>query len=141
MKKNFFTIPFFISLFFLNTGFFFKPKLRAFYCGDYNQLIKSNQELLKQDQELFIFDKKGKSYQYDYFSNSVYPDQLKVASGVEFKLKKSYIKGSKFYVDYNLSVNSFTGSAEMVLDFDRKYIRGSIDMAGMVQPMPGNNCK
>ena len=54
---------------------------------------------------------------------------------------QEFIKGSKFYVDYIITVNNMDGTAEMVLDFDRKYISGSIDMAGMVQPMPGNNCK
>ena len=73
-----------------------KPKLSAFSCGDYYQLQKSNQELLQQEEELFIFDNKGKSYQYDYSSNSVYPYKLKSISWVKFKLKKSFIKGSKF---------------------------------------------
>ncbi len=141
MNKKIFTLPFLISLFFFNTGFIFKPKLRAFYCGDYNQLVKSNQELLKQEQELFIFNNKGKSYQYDYSSNRVYPDQLKVTSGVEFKLIKSYIEGSKFFIDYSISVNSVVGLAEIILDFDRKYISGLMKINGITEALPKTNCK
>ena len=141
LKKNFLTIPFFISIFFLNTGFIFKPKLNAFYCGSNMLLEKSNQNLLKQQSELFIFDNKGKSYQYDYSTNKVYPEKTKISSGVEFKLIKSYIEGSKFYVDYGVNVNSIPGSAEIILDFEKKYVTGFMYMAGMSQPIPRNNCK
>ena len=51
---------------------------------------KTNEQLLRQEEELFIFDNNGKSYQYDYSSNSVSPDKLKTASGVNFKLIKLY---------------------------------------------------
>ena len=118
-----------------------KPKLRAFSCGDYYQLMKSNQELLKQEDELFIFDNKGKSYQYDYFSNSIYPYKLKTISGVKFKLKKSYIKGSNFYVNYIVTANNMDGKAEMILDFDKKDVIGELKIAGAVQPIPRTNCK
>ena len=139
-KKNF-TIPFLVSISLLSSCSFSKPKLRAFSCGDYYQLQKSNQELLKQEEELFIFDKKGKSYQYDYSSNSVYPYKLKTISGVVFKLKKSFIKGSKFYVDYKVTVNNMDGTAEMILDFDNKDVSGELKIAGLVQPIPRSNCK
>ena len=102
---------------------------------------KSNQQLLRQEEELFIFDKKGKSYQYDYSSNSISPDKLKTASGVTFKLKKSYIKGSKFFVDYKLTANNMDGTAEMILDFDKKNISGQLKIAGVVQDIPQDNCK
>ena len=141
MKKKVFTLPFLVSLFLLNTGFMFKPKVRAFTCGDYYHLAKSNQNLLKEQSELFIFDNKGKSYQYDYSTNKVYPEKTKIASGVEFKLIKSYIEGSKFYVDYGVNVNSIPGSAEIILDFEKKYLTGFMYMAGMSQPIPKNNCK
>ena len=130
-----------VSISLLNSCSFSKPKLRAFSCGDYYQLQKSNQELLRQEEELFIFDNKGKSYQYDYSSNSVSPDKLKTASGVSFRLKKSYIKGSKFYVDYKLTANNMDGTAEMILDFDKKNISGQLKIAGVVQPIPSDNCK
>ena len=121
--------------------FLSKPKLQAFSCGDYYQLLKSNEELLRQEEELFIFDKKGKSYQYDYSSNTIYPYKLKTISGVEFKLKKSFIEGTKFYVDYNVTVNNMDGTAEMILDFDKKDVIGELKIAGIVQPIPRSNCK
>ena len=143
MNNKVFTLPFLVSLFLLNTGFTFKPKLRAFYCGDYSQLIRSNQELIKQEEELFIFDKKGKSYQYSYSSNRVYPDTLKItpSSGTQFRLIKSYIEGSKFYVDYSVSVNGGIGSAELILDFERNFLSGSMSMSGITLPVPNTNCK
>ena len=56
MNKKIFTLPFLASLFLLNTGFILKPKLRAFSCGDYYHLAKSNQELLEMQEELLIFE-------------------------------------------------------------------------------------
>ncbi len=135
------TIPFLVSISLLSSCSFSKPKIRAFSCGDYYQLLKSNQELLKQEDELFIFDKKGKSYQYDYFSNSIYPYKLKTISGVKFKLKKSYIKGSNFYSDYIVTANNMDGKAELILDFDKKEIIGELKIAGAVQLIPKTNCK
>lgn len=139
-KKNF-TIPILVSISLLSSCSLSKPKLQAFSCGDYYQLLKSNEELLRQEEELFIFDKKGKSYQYDYSSNTIYPYKLKTISGVEFKLKKSFIEGTKFYVDYNVTVNNMDGTAEMILDFDKKDVTGELKIAGIVQPIPRSNCK
>ena len=141
MNKKILTIPLLVSISLLSSCSFLKPKLRAFSCGDYYQLQKSNQELLQQEEELFIFDNKGKSYQYDYSSNSVYPYKLKSISGVKFKLKKSFIKGSKFYVDYIIKANNMDGTAEMVLDFDKKDVSGELKIAGLEQPIPRSNCK
>ena len=125
-----------VSISLLSSCSLSKPKLQAFSCGDYYQLLKSNEELLRQEEELFIFDKKGKSYQYDYSSNTIYPYKLKTISGVEFKLKKSFIEGTKFYVDYNVTVNNMDGTAEMILDFDKKDVIGELKIAGIVQPIP-----
>jgi len=130
-----------VSISLLSSCSLSKPKLQAFSCGDYYQLLKSNEELLRQEEELFIFDKKGKSYQYDYSSNTIYPYKLKTISGVEFKLKKSFIEGTKFYVDYNVTVNNMDGTAEMILDFDKKDVTGELKIAGIVQPIPRSNCK
>ena len=130
-----------VSISLLSSCSLSKPKLQAFSCGDYYQLLKSNEELLRQEEELFIFDKKGKSYQYDYSSNTIYPYKLKTISGVEFKLKKSFIKGSKFYVDYIITANNMDGTAEMVLDFDKKDVSGELKIAGLEQPIPRSNCK
>ena len=141
MNKKSFTLTFFVSLFLLNSGFFFKPKLRAFSCGDYYQMQKTNEQLLRQEEELFIFDKKGKSYQYDYSSNTIYPYKLKTISGVKFKLIKSYIKGSNFYVNHIVTVNNMDGKAEIILDFDKKDVIGELKIAGAIQPIPRTNCK
>ena len=141
MDKKIFTIPFLVSISLLSSCSSPKRKLSAFSCGNYYQLMKSNQELLKQEDELFIFDNKGKSYQYDYFSNSIYPYKLKTISGVKFKLKKSYIKGSNFYVSYIVTANNMDGKAEMILDFDKKNVIGEFKIAGEVQPIPRTNCK
>ena len=56
MSKKILTIPLLVSISFLSSCSFLKPKLRAFSCGDYYQLQKSNQELLQQeDNRLTIF--------------------------------------------------------------------------------------
>ena len=87
--------------------------------------------------------KKGRSYQYSYSSNRVYPDTLKItpSSGTQFRLIKSYIEGSKFYVDYSVSVNGGIGSAELILDFERNFLSGSMSMSGITLPVPNTNCK
>ena len=54
MNKKIFTIPFLVSISLLSSCSSSKPKLRAFSCGDYYQLQKSNQELLRQEEELFM---------------------------------------------------------------------------------------
>ena len=141
MNKKMFTIPFLVFISLLSSCSSSKPKLRAFSCGNIKQLMKSNQELLKQEDELFIFDNKGKSYQYDYFSNSIYPYKLKTISGVKFKLIKSYIKGSNFYVNHIVTVNNMDGKAEIILDFDKKDVIGELKIAGAIQPIPRTNCK
>ena len=33
------------------------------------------------------------------------------------------------------------GTAEMILDFDKKDVSGELRMAGIVQPIPRSNCK
>ena len=141
MNKKISSFTFLISLFFFNTGFIFKPKLSAFYCGDYDQLIKSNKELLKQQEEILIFDKKGNTYQYDYYSNKVSPEKLKVVEGVNFNLQESYIEGSSLYMNYFLDFDSFTGKAQIILDYKRKTFDGSITVYGSTEYMPTVNCK
>ena len=141
MNKKILALPFLTSLFFLNTGFIFKPKLRAFYCGGEYQLVKSNQELLKQEQEILIFDYKGNLYQYDYFFNRVSPYQLKVIDGVEFRLIKSFIEDSKFHMNYRLSYDSYVGTAKVVLDYDRENVNGEMIVNGEIYPLNEDNCK
>ena len=33
------------------------------------------------------------------------------------------------------------GTAEMILDFDKKDVTGELKIAGIVQPIPRSNCK
>ena len=33
------------------------------------------------------------------------------------------------------------GTAEMILDFEQKYINGQLSIAGVVQPIPQDNCR
>ena len=141
MNKNFFNLTFLISLFFFNTGFIFKPKLSAFYCGEYNQLVKSNQDLLKQQEEIWIFDRKGNTYQYDYSSNKVFPENLRVVQGVNFNLKESYLEGSKLYINYNITLNSVSGKVQIILDYKRKTADGSYTIYGSTEYIPTLNCK
>ena len=141
MNKKIFTLPFLVPLFLLNSGFIFKPKLRAFSCGDYIHLAKSNQELLKIQEEILIFDTKGNSYQYDYFSNKVSPEKLKVIQGVNLNLKKSYLEGSNFYLDYNVIINSVPATMQIILDYDKKTFNSSYTIYGSTQYMQPLNCK
>ena len=141
MNKKIFTLPFLVSLFLLNSGFFFKPKLRSFYCGDYTQLLKSSQELLKQQEEILIFDKKGKSYQYNYFSNKVFPEKLRVVQGLNLNLEKSYLEGSNFYLNYSVNINSVPATMQIILDYDRRTFNSSVTVYGSTQSTPTLNCK
>tara|TARA_A100001388_G_C28765620_1_gene500539 strand:- start:1772 stop:2233 length:462 start_codon:yes stop_codon:yes gene_type:complete len=141
MNKKIFTLPFLVPLFLFNSGFIFKPKLRAFSCGDYIHLAKSNQELLKIQEEILIFDPKGNSYQYDYFSNKVSPEKLKVIEGVNLNLKKSYLEGSNFYLDYNVIINSVPATMQIILDYDKKTFNSSYTIYGSTQYMQQLNCK
>ena len=141
MNKNFSTSIFLISLFFFNTGFIFKPKLSAFYCGDYNELVKSTQDLLKQQEEILIFDRKGNTYQYDYYSNKVSREKLRVVQGVNFNLKESYLEGSSLYMNYDITLNSVPAKAQIILDYKRKTFDSSFTIYGSTEYMPTLNCK
>ena len=141
MNKKAFTFTFFVSLFLLNSGFFFKPKLRAFSCGDNIHLSKSNRELLKIEEEILIFDPKGNSYQYDYSSNKVFPERYKIVSGINLDLEESYLEGSNFYLDYNVIINSVPAKMQIILDYERKTFDSSYTMYGSTTYMPTLNCK
>ena len=141
MNKKIFSLPFLVSLFLLNSGFFFKPKLRAFTCGDDIFLSNSNQELLKIKEEILIFDNEGNSYQYDYASKKVSPEKIKVIQGVNLYLEKSYIEGSKFYLDYNVTMYNVPATMQFILDYDRKTFNSSYTIYGSTQYNGTVNCK
>ena len=140
MNKKIFTLPFLVSLFLLNSGFIFKPKLRAFTCGDNIHLSKSNQELLKIEEEILIFDTKGNSYQYNYSSNKVSPERGKVVQGINLNLKKSYLEGSNFYLDYNVIINSVPATMQIILDYDRKTFNSSYTIFSSTEYLKPLNC-
>ena len=141
MNKKIFSLPFLVSLFLLNTGFGFKPKVRAFTCGDYYHLAKTNQELLKIEEEILIFDNKGNSYQYDYASNKVSPEKLKVIQGINLYLQNSYLIGSKFYLDYNVTLNNVPATMQIILDYEEKTFNSSYQIYGSTQYTEPVNCK
>ena len=141
MKKKVFALPFLASLFLLNTGFMFKPKVRAFTCGDYYHLAKSNQELLKIQEEILIFDNKGVSYQYDYASNKVSPEKVRVIGDINLNLKQSYIEGSNFYMDYDVIMYGVPASMQFILNYDRNTFSSSYSMYGSTEYTDSVNCK
>ena len=141
MDKKFFSLPFLVSLFLLNSGFFFKPKVRSFSCGDDIFLAQSNKELLKIKEEILIFDNKGNSYQYDYVSNKVSPEKVKVIAGINLNLEKSYLIGSKFYLNYNTTMYNAPVTMQFILDYDRKTFNSSYTIYGSTEYTPSVNCK
>ena len=141
MNKKIFALPFLVSLSLLNSGFFFKPKVRAFSCGDDIFLSQSNKELLKIKEEILIFDTKGNSYEYDYVSNRVSPEKIKVIQGVNLNLEKSYLIGSKFYLDYNVTMYNIPAKMQFILDYDRKTFNSSYTIYGSTEYTPSVNCK
>ena len=141
MKKKIFTLPFLVSLFLLNTGFNFKPKVRAFSCGDIYHLAKTNQELLKLEEEILIFDNKGNSYQYDYASNKVSPEKLRAIQGMNLNLEKSYLKGTKFYLEYYVMMNNVPATLQFILDYESKKFFGSTNVYGITQYTDTVECK
>ena len=141
MKKKVFTLPFLVSLFLLNTGFMFKPKVRAFTCGDSIRLSLSNRELLKIPEEIFIYDNKGVAYQYDYASNKVSPEKVRVIGDINLNLKKSYLEGSNFYSDYDLIMYGVPATMQFILNYDRNTFSSSYSMYGSTEYTDSVNCK
>ena len=141
MNKKVLTLPFLASLFLLNTGFTFKPKLRAFTCGDYYHLAKSNQELLKRQEELLIFDTNGKAYQYDYASKKVSPEKFRAVGGGNLNLEKSYLEGTKFYLDYYVMMDNIPATMQFVLDYESKTLFGTTSVYGITQYIDTVECK
>ena len=133
-------LSFLASLLLLNSGFIFKPKLRAFSCGNNMHLAKSNEELLKIQEEILIFDKRN-SYQYDYASNKVSPEKIKVIQGVNLNLEKSYVKGSKFFLDYSLTMYNVPATMQFILDYGEKTFSSSYNIYGSTQYVDPVNCK
>ena len=141
MNKKIFSLPFLVSLFLLNTGFGFKPKVRAFTCGDYYHLAKTNQELLKIEEEILIFDNKGNSYQYDYASNKVSPEEVRTVADIDLILKDSYLEGSNFYVDYELMMYGVPGRMQFILNYDRYTLSSNYSINGFTEYTDPVNCK
>ena len=141
MKKEVFTLPFLISLFLLNTGFMFKPKVRAFTCGDSIRLSLSNRELLKIPEEMFIYDNKGVAYQYDYASNKVSPEEVRTVADIDLILKDSYLEGSNFYVDYELMMYGVPGRMQFILNYDRYTLSSNYSINGFTEYTDPVNCK
>ena len=141
MNKKIFSLPFLASLFLLNSGFFFKPKVRAFTCGDNIFLSQSNKELLKIKEEILIFDSKGNSYQYDYASNKVSPEKVRVIGDINLNLNNSYLEGSNFYADYDLIMYGVPATMQFILNYERKTFSSSYSMYGSTEYTDSVNCK
>ena len=101
MKRKFYIFTLLITSYFFNSGFLFKPEIKALICAE--NYLELEKDLRTQkpfiDNFPFVFDiNTGQQYKYDKFTNTFFKMNEYVDSGLENKILKSDIKDQKLYV-------------------------------------------
>ena len=104
MKKKLFLLPFLLITWILNSGFLFKPNIKAVFCGDIAEsVLQSDREILK-DQPWIFDSKSGQIYAYDHNKNTLKPIKKEIIRGDEIEIETTYINNyvreNKLYLDF-----------------------------------------
>ena len=104
MKRKFYIFTLLVTSYFFNSGFLFKPNIRAIICNSNAETYSDLEKNLKTQEPFidnwpFVFDiNTGQQYKYDKFKNTFFKMNEFVDNGIETKILKSDIKDQKLYV-------------------------------------------